>query len=843
MDYRPVPFWFLNHCLEEKELYRQLALMSGCGVGGFFMHSRAGLKTPYGSEEWFRHIRFIVDTAAEFGLKAWLYDEDPFPSGVVGGTIFFEHPEFAARGVHFHELAPDAAGVVSADLGRGKVLEALAVRRDADGTVTDSFDVSAHIGVVRPDYFMTPWRNAYYVQLREHTTFEHYRAETFNPCLRLECTLPSSDYRVWVCCADIEESDGKFGLLPDNLNPDCVKAFMDATHEKYLRCCGDEFGKTIPGIFTDETNPGAAVPWTARFDEAFAGLHHYSPAGLYHRMFRLGTEDARRFRRHYWETVQHLFEQAFFRPVADWCAANRLQLCGHLISEEDPLGMVDISRLLKYFDIPGFDQITFNIPNGEFFSLSFGGKQISSVALRDGKQQVLCECFACNPFNFGADGMKKIANWLFALDINLLVPHGFYYSYDGYRKHDAGKSFFYHDPGFAGFREFAQYAERIGSRLGAARSLNRAAVLLPISAFRSLHPAEPAGAKSLRAQLFDFCQELTERQVQYDILDETALLDGASADGVLSCEHQRYDAVLVLPACRDLLAPEVRSKLEQVNTPSPGELPPGAGVIRTEVKSGSPAAQYLLVKELPDGILAYDFNNSPEPAAIRFECLRPGLRPFLYDAETDSHRELENGLCAVNGFDALLIEYRAAPPANTIPYVMPEGLARREYEFERHPQWSYIPSTPGLVHSLDRWDIRLANGRAYAAQPFRLLREVLGTELPHIRRKRPIFDQVPQVESLYPVRAVFTAEFEVAADRGALSLVMESETVAGNCRMFLNGREIPRTAFKRDFVYDPFNLCCSVADYCRPGVNRLELIWEQGGEFDGLRSSLYLFER
>lgn len=46
-DYRPAPFWFLNHKLEKEEIIRQLCLMRDCGVSGFFLHPRAGLQTPY----------------------------------------------------------------------------------------------------------------------------------------------------------------------------------------------------------------------------------------------------------------------------------------------------------------------------------------------------------------------------------------------------------------------------------------------------------------------------------------------------------------------------------------------------------------------------------------------------------------------------------------------------------------------------------------------------------------------------------------------------------------------------------------------------------------------------
>lgn len=842
MDYRPVPFWFLNHRLEKDELKRQIALMRDCGVSGFFMHSRAGLKTPYGSDDWFRKTRFIVDEAARAGLKAWLYDEDPFPSGAAGGGVFFEHPEFAARGIHFHEFIPDAEGFVSADIGHGKVLEAVAVRCSADGETIDSFDVSAHIGIIRPDYFMTPWHNAYYIQLREHAVFDHYRAETFNPRLRIEYRLPSPDYRIRVCCADIELSDSKFGLIPDNLNPDCVRAFLDATHEKYREYCGDEFGKTIPGIFTDETNPGGAMPWTARLEETFEEMHRYPLAGHYHQLFAGSTAEARRLRRHYWETVQQLFENAFFRPVAEWCGRNSLMLCGHLISEEDPLAMVDISRLQKYFELPGFDQITFNIPNGDFFSLNLGGRLIASAALREGKKQVLCECFGCNPFNFGVPGMKKIANWLFSLGINLLVPHGFHYSIDGYRKHDAGKSFFFQDPEFTHFGAFAQYAERIGSRLGGARSLNHVAVLVPLSAMRALYPAERSRAEAMREDLYRLCRNLTERQMQFDILDETALLAGVIDGNTLTCGQQRYNAVLTPSDCRELLAPDVGEKLNQLPVPQTESLPQGAGVIQLQVQSGSLAAQYLLVKEIPDGLQVYNFNNSPEPAVLEFDCRRPGLRPFLYDADTDASFELTDGRCTAGGFDAVLIEYRPSPPADTRPYLMPELPPRREYEFERAPEWDYTPPVPGLIAKIDRWAVRF-DEESCGSHSFRLFRDMRGTELPHLRGVRPIFDQTPVVPSRYPVRAELTAEFELRDTAGTLELVMESESISGDCRIYLNDREIPRTGFERRFVYDPGNLCCRIGEYCRAGTNRLRLVWERGGEFDGLRSMFYLFQR
>lgn len=43
-QFREVPFWSWNDELDPEELVRQIDLMDKAGWGGFFMHSRVGLK-------------------------------------------------------------------------------------------------------------------------------------------------------------------------------------------------------------------------------------------------------------------------------------------------------------------------------------------------------------------------------------------------------------------------------------------------------------------------------------------------------------------------------------------------------------------------------------------------------------------------------------------------------------------------------------------------------------------------------------------------------------------------------------------------------------------------------
>lgn len=85
--YRPVPFWSWNGALDEEELVRQIDKMHACGIGGFFMHARGGLKTPYLGEEWFACVDACARRARELGMEAYAYDENGWPSGFAGGKL------------------------------------------------------------------------------------------------------------------------------------------------------------------------------------------------------------------------------------------------------------------------------------------------------------------------------------------------------------------------------------------------------------------------------------------------------------------------------------------------------------------------------------------------------------------------------------------------------------------------------------------------------------------------------------------------------------------------------------------------------------------------------------
>ena len=86
-EYRPIPFWSWNEKLETEETREQIRQMDEAGIGGFFMHARGGLQTPYMGEEWFDNVEASVDEGHKRGMRPWAYDENGWPSGFGSGLV------------------------------------------------------------------------------------------------------------------------------------------------------------------------------------------------------------------------------------------------------------------------------------------------------------------------------------------------------------------------------------------------------------------------------------------------------------------------------------------------------------------------------------------------------------------------------------------------------------------------------------------------------------------------------------------------------------------------------------------------------------------------------------
>ncbi len=114
--YRSIPFWSWNSHLEIPALLQQIRDMKQAGIGGFIMHARTGLQDEYLGEHWMDCIGACLQEAKRLGMEAWIYDENGWPSGFVGGKLL-ENEDFRARFLEYTVGAFDdsAYGVFAAD--------------------------------------------------------------------------------------------------------------------------------------------------------------------------------------------------------------------------------------------------------------------------------------------------------------------------------------------------------------------------------------------------------------------------------------------------------------------------------------------------------------------------------------------------------------------------------------------------------------------------------------------------------------------------------------------------------------------------------------------------------
>lgn len=93
---KSIPFWSWNNELDESELVKQINDMHSAGIGGFIMHARLGFSGEYLGEKWFSCVKACLNRARELDMEAWVYDENGWPSGFVGGKLL-QNEAFRAR--------------------------------------------------------------------------------------------------------------------------------------------------------------------------------------------------------------------------------------------------------------------------------------------------------------------------------------------------------------------------------------------------------------------------------------------------------------------------------------------------------------------------------------------------------------------------------------------------------------------------------------------------------------------------------------------------------------------------------------------------------------------------
>ena len=512
--YRSRLFWAWNSRLEESELRRQIGDMQAAGMGGFFMHSRIGLETPYLSEEWFRMVQVCIDEARKRNMNAELYDEDRWPSGSCGGQVSADQ-DFQMRFL----CAAYADQHPRIDPERDKILARFAVKKN-----------------------------------------HQYRKLSASGTLRKE-------ERELLFVRRIAEPTSWFNDQPppDLMNRRATMQFLKLTHEAYSKHCQEEFGKTVTGIFTDEPTylyvnkvmnsdePGYAgqpLPWTERFAWHFSRRHHYS---LLDRLPELwlprSRKDAGQVRRDFFDTAAHLLAVNYFKPIGEWCRKHHIAFTGHILGEDNIAGQTarsgEVMRHYKYMQEPGIDMLT----NHTQFYLT--AKQCSSAAHQYGRKFRISEMYGGGGWDLSLTAMKAIGDWQYALGINRRCLHLGLYSVKGERKRDFPLDFGSFSGNRQAFAELENYFARLSVALTQGQECCKLLVIHPMEDFwRGYYGAaieSYAAPDSAEDKIFAaLVQQLLEQHLDFELgCEDLMATDGKVKKGQIFIGKAAYQAVLI----------------------------------------------------------------------------------------------------------------------------------------------------------------------------------------------------------------------------------------------------------------------------------------------------------
>jgi hypothetical protein len=536
--YRGAPFWSWNSKLDPDRLRRQIEDMHRAGMGGFFMHSRYGLKTPYLSDEWFACISACVEKARELGMKAYLYDEDRWPSGPAGGIVTRENPHFRAH----YLLARDPRMPVAA-AGTGHPSSGPS---ESAGTPEDHR--VAELGVYRlardADGALTSYERAAPDAQGELLAFEVY-TET-----------PTG----WT-------NDG--GYL-DTLDPGAVDEYIRVTHEEYLKRYGPDFGGVIPAIFTDEPNDSfwnagstrgeRRIPWTRRLFDEFQARRGYDVREHLPELVLPVAGGFSQVRYDYHRTMTELFVEHFSKRLGEWCAERHLALTGHYLLE----GALDVQVKAagacmphyEWMQWPGIDILTDQTQE------LITAKQCGSVADQLGKERVLSELYGCTGWDWPLEGHKFQGDWQFAVGVNFRCQHLTHYSLAGGAKRDYPASIRDHSPWWPYYRTVEDYFGRLSLMLTQGHPVRDVLIIHPIESAWGLvcgaTTEQPAKLGEMQQALTRIMYALVGQHRDWDFGDESLLAKYAEVFGdTLRVGKMEY-ALVIVPPCVTLCSSTVK---------------------------------------------------------------------------------------------------------------------------------------------------------------------------------------------------------------------------------------------------------------------------------------------
>lgn len=508
-EYGPEPYYGLNGPVTLDTVRHDLDTMHALGYQAVTVQYGYGASFAYLSPEYFAFFKQFVAEAKQRDMRVWIVDDAGYPSGFAGGKFTELHPELRMQALVLAErLALQPGQPIHRAVGPDTVSVTATTEGDESHPVVIDF------------------------------TGNRFHWTAPNTLSRWTITIVEHRFSTSPTRSDTNPKRVKDGSqsLEDYLDPAATAQYLAFTHEAYKKAVGEEFGKTILGFRGDEPDYSiAGLPWTPRFFDRFQQIKGYdirpylaafTPAvhipGQKDAPPALLSESNRRAKADYYDVFSQMFRDGFFKPQAEWCAANHLEYQVHLNHEEMEMQLVrsegSFFRDMQHVQVPGIDSIWHQIWTD---TISDFPRLASSVAHVYGHPRAFTESFAAYRPEPDVAMARYILNEQFVRGINLVET--MYYPATS-TPNRGGPAKYMQDPAYPAL---VAYVRRMSYLMSMGRPDANVALYLPSASMW-------LGDATADTQLVSAERLLSEHQIDFDVVDED-FLSGAHEPQFSDC--------------------------------------------------------------------------------------------------------------------------------------------------------------------------------------------------------------------------------------------------------------------------------------------------------------------
>jgi len=510
-EYTTAPFFVWNAEITKDEIDKDMLSFKNAGSSQVFIHPRPGLITEYLSDDWFELFKYSVEKGKELDMNVWIYDENSYPSGFGGGHVPDEMPESYNQGQGLKmtkfEILPDTCDKYFLCL------------KEENGSYSD---ISGSLS--------------------------NEKGKTGKYLLFSKTYHSKSDWY------------GGFSYV-DLLYPGVTQKFIEVTMTGYEKHLGTEFGKTIPGTFTDEPEIGSpgGIRWTPDLFDVFKTQWHYDLKTQLPSLYE-EVGDWKKVRHNYTQTLLQLFIDRYAKPWNAYCEEKGLKFTGHYWEHEWPNMQPggDNMAMYAWHQVPAVDML-FNQWDDSTANAQFGNaraiKELASAANQTGRARKLSETYGGSGWELSFADMKRNGDWEYALGVNLMNQHLTYFTLAGARKYDYPPTFDYHEPWWGEYKYLNDHYARLSLALSSGKQINDILVLEPTtSAWLYDSYSKPNEKTAAIGQAFQtFVTKLEKNQVEYDLGSENIIKDlGSISKDKFIIGEAGYSKVVIPPMTENL---------------------------------------------------------------------------------------------------------------------------------------------------------------------------------------------------------------------------------------------------------------------------------------------------